>query len=88
MKWADFRSCLTGKLQATLLRRTGHDFYAVECDGAVVGRAKVGRHAEMKPWEIRGSAKDLNLSEHDFRELVSCRISREEFCLRAHSSTG
>lgn len=79
MKWGELRRALGGKLKA----QKKHDLWLVECDGKRVGEVLDSHgQGEMKNREIGHVASSLNLSERHLRELVSCTMSREEFCAK------
>lgn len=83
MKWAEMRRALGGKLKAE--KRTGkkHDLWFVECDGKLVGEVLDSHgQGEMTNREIGHVASSLNLSERQLRELMSCTMSREDFCAK------
>lgn len=83
MKWAELRRALNGKLKATRKPGKKHDLWFVECHGKRVGEV-LDSHGdgEMRNREIGHVASSLNLSERHLRELVSCTISREDFCAK------
>lgn len=81
MKWAELRRTLKGKLKAEERPGKKHNLWFVECDGRRVGEVLDSHgQGEMTNREIGHVAKSLNLSERQIRELVSCTMSKEEFC--------
>lgn len=83
MKWGELRRALGGKLKAQKKPGKKHDLWLVECDGKRVGEVLDSHgQGEMKNREIGHVASSLNLSERHLRELVSCTMSREEFCAK------
>jgi hypothetical protein len=83
VKWAELRRTLGGKLKASKRQGKKHDLWFVECDGRRVGEVLDSHgQGEMTNREIGHVASSLNLSERQVRELVSCTLSKEEFCAR------
>jgi hypothetical protein len=80
MKWKDVRSVITGKLSGDIEKGIGHDWGWVRCDGRLIGRVKIGYHREMKPHEVGGCARSLEINDHKLKLLVSCTMSRDEYC--------
>jgi hypothetical protein len=80
MKWRQVRGVVTGKLKGTIQSGGSHDIGFVSCGEAIVGQVLLGRHTEMKPWEIQGCANSLRLNRSRFIDLVSCTLTREHFC--------
>jgi hypothetical protein len=84
VKWSEARALITGKLQGRIAPGRKHDKGYVVCDGRYVGRpVRLGHHVDMKPWELRGCAKSLLLTEAEFKALQRCDMSRDEFCRKA-----
>ena len=40
----------------------------------------IGRHLEMKPWEIGGCGRSLRITEYQFKNLVGCTLSAGDYC--------
>jgi hypothetical protein len=80
MKWREVRGVVTGKLKGRIEAGAGHEMGFVSCGKTFVGKVLLGRHSEMKPWEIQGCAASLGLNKSRFVDLVSCTLSREHFC--------
>jgi hypothetical protein len=85
MKWDEVRGMLRKKLDAEHAPGKKHDFWHVHCDGVYVGRVKdVHGRGEVTNPERGGIADSLKLNEYDLRALVSCTLSREEFCAKVN----
>ena len=83
MKWAELRRVLGGKLKGQKRPGKKHDLWFVECDAQRVGEVLDSHgQGEVTNREIGHVASSLNLSERNLRELVSCTMSREEFCAK------
>ncbi len=83
VKWAELRRVLGGKLKAQKRPGKKHDLWFVECDEKRVGEVLDSHgQGDLTNREIGHVASSLNLSERHLRELVSCTMSRQEFCAR------
>lgn len=72
---------LKQKLQAEHEYGTKHDFWYVRCDGKLVGKVKdVKGDGELHNRERGNVADSLKINEHTLRGLVSCTVSKEDFC--------
>ena len=82
MNWREVKQMLRGKLEVkNPIKGKKHDSWPVECDGRYIGKVTVGHHdGELKPWELGNCAGGIGLNEKEFKLLVGCTMSREEFC--------
>jgi hypothetical protein len=86
VKWKEVRDTMKKKLDATLETSTKHNFWYVALDGKLIGKVKDSHGpGEVKSHEIGGCADSLGLNEYDFKRLVACPMSREEFFERHRS---
>jgi hypothetical protein len=77
------------KLEAELQNSKKHNFWHVSCDGKIVGKVKDSHgEGELKNHEIGGCADSLGLNEHEFKKLVACTMSREEFIAKQRLAMG
>jgi hypothetical protein len=87
MRWREARSALQKKLGASHQKGTKHDFWHVKCGDKYVGAVKDSHgDGEMHSHEIGGSARSLGASEYDFKQLVACPLSGEDFCAKYHAA--
>jgi hypothetical protein len=88
MKWRELRSALKKKLAAEQQPGAKHDFWHVKCGDKYVGAVMDGHgEGDMRTHEVGHCAKSLGANEHDFKLLVACPMSGEEFCAKYHGPT-
>lgn len=81
MKWGELRRMLRSKLKAEHRPGTKHDRWFVSCDDIVRGFVTDSHgEGEMRGHEIGHVARGIGISERQLRDLVSCTMSREEYC--------
>jgi hypothetical protein len=82
MKWSELKKVVSGKLNGTLENGTKRDQgWVPRLDGTWIGYVKIGHHdGQMKPYEVGNCARSLFVNEHNFKLLVACPLSREQYC--------
>ena len=81
MKWNALRRMLRSKLNSEVEHGGKHDGWDVYCGSSYRGRVLDSRgDGEMRGHEIGNVARSLGVSERQLRELVSCAMSREQYC--------
>lgn len=81
MKWGDLPRVLNKKLRIERVPGSKHERLSVFCDDKVVGTALISHGSgEMRSREIGNVARSLGLNERQFRDLIACNISGEEYC--------
>ena len=84
MKWNEVRRALSKK-SGQIVEESGSKHYLlrVYIGDIYVGFVLVSRGSDdMKGHEIGNCARSLLLKEHEFRRLVGCEMSAEDFALR------
>ena len=80
MKWAQVKHLITSKLNGVIVHKKAHEQGRIpRGDGTCLGTVRIGRHTEMKPWEIQGCATKFRISLSEFVRLEGCTISKEEY---------
>ncbi len=80
MNWREVRSAVKSKLGGTISDGTKHDIGLVSHNGLLVGRVLISRGAgELRGHETGNCARSLGISEGEFKRLVSCTLSAEDF---------
>lgn len=80
MRWSEFRAKVE-KFGGRIQPGKKHDQAWIQCGDQWFGPARIGHHMKpMESHEIGGCARFLCISEHDFKEMVTCRIQHQEYC--------
>jgi hypothetical protein len=88
VKWSDVERMVRAKLGGTIDGRGDHKKGHVHCGNGIWTFVKIGRHADLKPYDVGHCASTLKTNEHNFKGLVACPYSKEEYFAEVLAKVG
>jgi hypothetical protein len=79
MKWSEVTRTVKVKLGGDLEEGGKHAKGRIHCGNGIWTYVKIGHHTDMKPHEMGGCARSLRINEFQFKQLVACPLSKEEY---------